>query len=81
MVAHLDYLRFHHWYVNSAVQWYADTYRKLGVDIPMYLNYYTGLDVQNWRDMAQTVDFTGIDTYPAREFSKSKEAYPDCTDS
>jgi hypothetical protein len=63
-----DYWRFQHWCVSKAAKWNADCYRKHGIDVPLFLNYYPGLDVQNWREMAKSVDFVGIDTYPSADF-------------
>jgi hypothetical protein len=70
----LDYWRFQHWAVAAAVKWHADAYREMGVDIPVYHNYYYGGDVQNWRELAEVVDFLGTDVYPGNEFEQS--GYP-----
>jgi hypothetical protein len=67
-VAYLDYWRFEHWATAKAVKWHADTYRKMGVDLPLYHNYYYGGDVQNHRELSKVVDFVGIDVYPGNEF-------------
>ena len=73
-VALLDYWRFEHYLVAKAVKWHVDTYRKFGIDVPMYHNYYYGGDVQNHREIAKVVDFVGIDVYPGNEFDL--EGYP-----
>ena len=65
---HKDYWRFQHWGTAEGIRWHVDTYRQLGVDVPMIANYYPGGDVQNWRAVARTVDLTGIDWYPRNEF-------------
>jgi len=69
-----DYWRFQHWSVAKAVKWHADVYRELGVDVPIYHNYYYGGDVQNQRELAKVVDFVGIDVYPGNEFEL--QGYP-----
>ncbi|MBI3962967.1 MAG: beta-galactosidase [Deinococcus sp.] len=71
----LDWWRFQHWSVVQYGRWCANQYRGLGVDVPLYLNYYPGMDVQNWREMAKVVDLVAIDTYPANEFSNSPDAH------
>jgi len=68
--AYLDYLRFKHWYTDRVATWAVETYRKLGVDIPIYLNGYDGLGVQNWVHFDQIADFYGLDTYPTNEFAR-----------
>jgi len=65
-----DYWRFQHWATAEGVRWHAETYRALGIDVPMIANYYPGGDVQNWRVLHQRggVDALGIDWYPRGEF-------------
>lgn len=70
LAAYLDYQRFKHWFTNKVASWAVGTYRKLGVDLPIYLNGYDGLGIQNWVDFGQIADFYGLDTYPTNEFSK-----------
>ncbi|MEW6249679.1 MAG: beta-galactosidase [Planctomycetota bacterium] len=69
LARHADYWRFQHWATAEGLRWHAETYRELGVDLPMLANYYPGGDVQNWRAVARTVDCTGIDWYPRSEFA------------
>ncbi|QOI99990.1 MAG: beta-galactosidase [Phycisphaeraceae bacterium] len=65
-----DYWRFQHWATASIVRWHANTYRSMGVDLPMVANYYPGGDVQNWKVLARDggVDFLAIDWYPRAHF-------------
>jgi len=72
--AMLDYWRFEHWLVAKCVKWHADTYQQLGIDVPIYHNYYYGGDIQNHRELSKVVDFLGIDVYPGNEFEN--EGYP-----
>lgn len=79
-VAALDYWRFRQWSVNQGCKWHNETYRKLGVDVPLYTNYYAGGDGQNWPEIAEDVDFVGIDTYPKSDFAYDSRSYRLYTD-
>ncbi len=70
----LDYWRFEHHLVAKCVKWHTDVYKELGIDVPIYHNYYYGGDVQNHRELAKVVDFVGIDVYPGYNFEN--EGYP-----
>jgi hypothetical protein len=75
LTRHKDYWRFQHWAAAEGMRWHAETYRGLGVDLPMIANYYAGGDVQNWRELAKTVDCVGIDWYPRNEFGGDPGAH------
>ena len=64
---YLDIVRFFHQYAAEIVRWTADTYRALGVDVPLYANTYQGFSVQDWRSLQAAVDFVGPDVYPTAE--------------
>ena len=64
---YVDVVRFFHRYATDIVRWTADTYRRLGVDVPQYANTYLGFGVQDWRSMQAAVDFVGPDVYPTAE--------------
>jgi hypothetical protein len=64
----LDWWRFSHWAVTRGLEKTAEMYRAEGVDIPLVANYYAGLDCQHWPQMANVVDFLGIDVYPPYRF-------------
>ena len=68
-VRYLDFCRFKHWFVLKAARWMVDTYRELGVDIPIYLNTYGTVSVQPWAEMEKIADIVGPDLYPTNEFS------------
>jgi len=68
-VRYLDFCRFKHWFVLKSARWMVETYQKLGVDIPMYLNTYGTVSVQPWADMEKITDIVGPDLYPTNEFS------------
>ena len=66
---YLDFCRFKHWFVLKAAVWMVDTYRELGVDVPMYLNTYGNVSVQPWGRMEEIAEITGPDLYPTNEFN------------
>jgi hypothetical protein len=68
MRRYLDFTRFQHWYVNQVASWAAMTYRRLGVDLPVYFNAYSGVGTQRWADLEEIGDLAGPDIYPSREF-------------
>lgn len=68
MVArYLDFIRFQHDYVNQVAEWAVGVYRELGVDVPIYLNAYTGVSIQSWHELESIGDLSGFDVYPTRE--------------
>jgi hypothetical protein len=68
VVRFLDFCRFQHWYTAEIVRWTVETYRRLGVDVPIYANVYSGFGVQHWREMERVADLAGPDFYPTAEF-------------
>ncbi len=72
IIRYLDFKQFVWWYVNKKAKWMVDTYRTLGVDVPIYLNTYPDVWVQNWREMNEIADLVGIDQYPVNEFTESE---------
>jgi beta-galactosidase len=76
MRRYLDFVDFRHWYVNQVAEWAADSYRQLGVDVPLILNTYSGVATQRWADMESATDperagtaIVGPDIYPSNEFA------------
>ncbi len=67
MPRYLDVVRFFHHYAAEITRWAADTYRRLGVDVPIYTNAYAGFEVQHWPQMQRHVAFLGPDIYPTAE--------------
>ncbi len=65
---YIDFVDFQHWYVNQVSEWGVKAYRKLGVDVPIYLNAYSGVGTQSWSEMEMIADLVGTDTYPTNEF-------------
>lgn len=62
------YRSFIHWYVNQVAACAVDSYRALGVDVPIYLNAYSGVGTQRWADLEGIADLAGPDIYPSNEF-------------
>src|SRR5215217_5646239 len=50
MRRYLDVTRFQHWYVTQVADWAVKSYRAYGVDVPIYLNAYSGVSIQPWAD-------------------------------
>lgn len=69
MRRYLDFVRFQHWYVTQVAAWAVKTYRDHGVDVPIYLNAYSGVAIQPWADLESLADLAGPDIYPSRELS------------
>ncbi|MBN2471519.1 MAG: beta-galactosidase [Anaerolineae bacterium] len=63
-----DYRAFVSWYTSRAAAQSVETYRSLGVDVPILLNTYSGVGVQRWADFEAIADLAGPDIYPSREF-------------
>jgi hypothetical protein len=66
---YMDFMRYRHSYNTKHAKWMVDTYRSLGVKVPVYLNSYPHQDSLDWRGLQQVADVVGIDPYPANEFS------------
>ena len=59
-----DFCRFRHWYATEIVRWTTAEYRRLGIDVPIAANTYSGWNVQNWRELESETDLAGPDLYP-----------------
>ena len=81
MPKYLDFCRFKHWFVHYAAQWMVDTYRKLGVDVPIYLNTYNHVSVKPWDDLEEIASFVGPDLYPTNEFANQIDEHRKLMDS
>lgn len=68
----LDYLKFKHYYSAEIAKWNYETFKKLGVDIPIYLNTYPFFYAHDWADLQESSDFIGIDLYPHNELSEDE---------
>lgn len=70
MRRYLDFVRFQHWFVNQVADWTTKQYRQLGIDVPVYLNAYSGVATQSWADLEALADLAGPDIYPSRLFAQ-----------
>lgn len=68
----IDYLKFKYFYSRKCAEWNVKAYRKLGVDIPIYLNLYPFFYAHDWVDMQEESDMVGVDLYPTCEFSEDR---------
>jgi hypothetical protein len=75
MRRYLDFVRFQHWYVNRVAAWAVQTFHNYGVDVPIYLNAYSGVSIQSWADLEAIADLAGPDIYPSRELSLRPEEH------
>ena len=78
---YLDFCRFKHWFVLKAAQWMVDTYKSLGVDVPVYLNTYATVSVQPGNELENIASFVGPDLYPTNEFSSRNHEHRQFMDS
>lgn len=63
----LDYFEFKYFYANQCAKWNVQQFRKLGIDIPIYLNLYPFFYAHDWVKMNDVSDLVGIDLYPSNE--------------
>lgn len=68
----LDYFKFKYAYSQKAAQWNVNAYRKLGVDVPVYLNVYPFFYVHDWAGFQSVSDLVGLDIYPSSELSEDE---------
>ena len=68
----LDYFEFKYYYAFRCAQWCVLLYRKLGIDIPIYLNLYPFFYAHDWAKMQTTCDMVGIDLYPFNELMEDE---------
>ncbi len=68
----IDYLNFKYYYSRKCAEWSVGEYRKLGVDIPIYLNLYPFFYAHDWVEMQAAADFVGVDFYPSNELSEDR---------
>lgn len=68
----LDYLKFKYYYSKKVAEWNVQAYRKLGVDVPIYLNLYPFFYAHDWVAMQSACDMVGVDLYPSNELSEDQ---------
>ncbi|HET6822882.1 MAG TPA: beta-galactosidase [Anaerolineales bacterium] len=75
MARYLDFVRFGHWYVTQVADWAVKAYRDYEVDVPIYLNAYSGVAIQPWAELESLADLAGPDIYPSRELALRPEEH------
>ena len=66
----LDYLEFKYFYSLECAKQSYQAYKKIGVDIPIYLNLYPFFYAHDWAEMQKVSDMVGIDLYPSNELGE-----------
>jgi hypothetical protein len=62
-----DSCRYRYDLATDYARWVVQEFRACGCDVPILLNTWPGVDAQHWHDLADLVDFYGIDPYPSNE--------------
>ncbi|MBI3999421.1 MAG: beta-galactosidase [Candidatus Omnitrophica bacterium] len=68
----LDYFEFKYYYAFLCAKWCVNLYRKLGIDVPIYLNLYPFFYAHDWAKMQSACDLVGIDLYPSNELMEDE---------
>ncbi len=68
----LDYFEFKYDYTYRCAKWNVEMYRKVGIDIPIYLNLYPFFYAHDWSKMQSAADMVGVDLYPSNELSENE---------
>jgi hypothetical protein len=68
---YLDFYRFKHWYVLKVSRWLVETFRELGVDVPILMNTISVHSNEPWAEMEQVANLVGTDLYPSGTFRRS----------
>ncbi|MBI4115856.1 MAG: beta-galactosidase [Candidatus Omnitrophica bacterium] len=68
----IDYFRFKYYYSLECAKWNVETYKSLGIDIPIYLNLYPFFYAHDWLQMQSVADLVGIDLYPSSELAEDE---------
>ncbi|OGW79459.1 MAG: hypothetical protein A3G33_00290 [Omnitrophica bacterium RIFCSPLOWO2_12_FULL_44_17] len=68
----LDYFEFKYDYSLKVARWNVEAYRKIGIDVPIYLNLYPFFYAHDWEQLQSTCDMVGIDLYPSNELSEDE---------
>ncbi|MBI4431627.1 MAG: beta-galactosidase [Candidatus Omnitrophica bacterium] len=68
----LDFFEFKHGYARTYAAEVIAEYKRLGIDVPIYLNTYPFFYAHDWNSLQEEADFVGIDVYAHNEFSEHK---------
>ena len=72
LARNIDYFKFKYHYSLQCARWNVETYRSLGIDVPIYLNLYPFFYAHDWLQMQSAADMVGIDLYPSSELSEDE---------
>jgi len=76
----IDYFRFKYFYSRKVAEWVVAEYRRLGIDVPIYLNLYPFFYAHDWIEMQKSCDLIGLDLYPLAELSEDRHEHRKITD-
>ena len=68
----LDYFQFKHFYALTYARRIVGDYRKLGIDVPIYLNVYPFFYAHDWRELQTVADVVALDSYAHNEFAQDE---------
>ena len=68
----LDYFKFKYFYANEVAKWSVNVYKKLGIDVPIYLNTYPFYYAHDWAGLQSLSDAIGLDIYPSNELAEDE---------
>lgn len=68
----IDYFNFKYHYSLAYAKWIIETFRSLGIDIPIYLNLYPFFYAHDWFQMQSVADLVGVDLYPSSELAEDE---------
>lgn len=68
----LDYFKFKYDYTYQCAKWNIGIYKKLGIDVPIYLNTYPFFYAHDWVQFQSVSDMVGIDLYPSNELAEDE---------
>jgi hypothetical protein len=72
-----DFKEFIYHYVAEMGEHWCNEFRRLGFDIPLYLNLYGFYEIQPWRILAEKADLAALDLYPSQEFHFEPDEHRD----
>lgn len=68
----IDYFKFKYDFSRKVAEWNMETFRRLGIDVPIYLNVYPFFYAHDWQEMQSVCDLIGVDLYPSSELAEDE---------
>jgi beta-galactosidase len=65
---YLDFVRFRREYTTELATRLCAMFREVGFDVPLYMNTYDTVTVQDWPSLDRAADAVGYDIYPTAHF-------------